>query len=425
MASKPRFRSFKKPQGFEYGSFYNQSTGILSKYEGLYESDYEDGFMRDYVTSNWRALIARGIPVNTPMSYLHEWKHDGGGNIHVVRNDKPTQYYWKMTNFYATRWWWNDTPVNKVITGELKPVYYDRSNHHRVRLECLSKVDKTPYEFMEDILEIKETLGFISGHFLGMARILRKMHKYKAKLAKQMLKAGKDDFITVGLTSGANAWLAYRYALRPIWLSANNLSLAIDNRSSTQPKRRIARAWRADSGNLRSNCRHTWTNQPGIFRDFEQTLDYNWSVRAGIIYEVLNPYNDFQYKFGVRPKDWPIGLYNILPFTFVLEWFISFEKSLKALINLTDPNIKIITGWVTTKEENTMSTKLVDFTVASGWSALEKNADTMYTHKKTRGRSVWHPSILDALPIPELRLDFLKVADLAAINVQLLRTLHI
>lgn len=412
--SKQRFRDNSVPTSYATGSHHDRTSGLydVAVDPWVYKAAEHTAHMVDFVTPGWREAIARGEIVNNYMTATTTGFSQGGGSVGESHPSDPSRYYWYMNNAPVTSYWWADAPLNKVITNDLTFSSVPQGLEHLVRLECLANVDKTPYAFMEDILEFHKTIGFISDTFLSMNKILRNFNSLRNTFVRSGMSPAK---------AAASAWLQYRYALRPIWMSANNLAMALDDKTRTRPKRSTARSKREKNNSAERDVVMSWSTLPGITRTFHKKLTSEWKIRAGIIYEVSNPVYDFGYRFGVRPKDWPVGLYNILPYSFILEWFISFEKSLKALINLADPNVHILAGWVSMKEDNLLVTRLTDFTSSGGWQKTSLSADDWITYSYKRGRMPWTPSILDTIPVPELKLDFSKALDLTAIAIQLLR----
>jgi hypothetical protein len=141
-------------------------------------------------------------------------------------------------------------------------------------------------------------------------------------------------------------------------------------------------------------------------------------VRAGILFEVDNPVESVWYKYGLRLKDIPETAWNLLPLSFMVDHFINISQTIRGITNLTDPSVKNLAAWITTKS-NTVKTTSMTALNESGYTS-SVTPDLIYEKTFTYSREVWMPGLEHTVP----GIDFLglvnsaaKITDLSALIV--------
>jgi len=123
-----------------------------------------------------------------------------------------------------------------------------------------------------------------------------------------------------------DSWLAYRYAVRPIVNDAQNAIKAIESTVLARPKRYTARGSASSSGSD-SDTVVTASSGSGLGYTYTHTTNTTYSVRAGILYEYSRDPNTFGFQF----RDFPVALWEAIPFSFVVDWFANIGPWIEAI----------------------------------------------------------------------------------------------
>jgi hypothetical protein len=269
------------------------------------------------------------------------------------------------------------------------------------KLRALANIDTTPYEFMEDMFEIRETIRFLRNPLHGLLRLSRAFKKDLNKLSL--------GDATKQLKAFANLWLEYRFAVSPLVRSAYGIADAMSHPIPQRPKRRSAR------GFAKSNARDAWSPvyRPFTF-DCKNSIESEW--KASILYEVDNPLLSRADSFGLRAKDIPETIWAVLPYSFMVDRVVNISDSIRGLTNLLDPSVKILAGSLTEKTDRKFSVQLISQSSPS--YAVSIDSDVFHDDQFTYNRTVWKPTASDTLPpvqIGGLVRDVTSTTDLLAL----------
>jgi len=165
----------------------------------------------------------------------------------------------------------------------------------QVSTRCLSQVGRASTDMWENLAETRKTVEMLSsplGSWFAFER--------KAKV------------LTAGL-SAANAWLAYRYGLSPLIGSAIDVSKAL--KKDVKPQRVSTRTQDVVSGTTAT----TVTLTPGIDRrTFRIQTTESHAIRAMSIDTIIA---DMPHKLGFDTKSLLTLPWNLIPYSFVVDWF--------------------------------------------------------------------------------------------------------
>lgn len=390
-----------KPPGGVWGAYTNYVNTVTSKNLDV---------MSDIVTPNFKERIASGQIINNPMTKTVHTRSGGGGTyiqtylgevVEVTGPGSLTQTYLTILGSAAI-----GSPVDgNVVIARAKQL-------------AIANIDKAPYQFLEDQLEFQKTLDFLKNPFSDAADLAENF-QYKRRTN---LRHGMSL-----LNATSKAWLTYRYALRPIVISISNIwrsyedgviarATGLPELGSFSSTRRTARGYdtltRTYAGNVSNG---TATNGNTFYRE----LDTSFSCRAGIIYEVSNPISSFSEKHGLRLKDLPANLYNIMPYSWVLNRFIDIESAINGMMNLADPKVNILTGWTVTDEHRRSLDRFIERHLTN--YTFSVSADNLTENYDQKVRNPWAPSFNDTLPhfTPMRALkDAAFITDLASLVVK-------
>jgi hypothetical protein len=280
----------------------------------------------------------------------------------------------------------------------------------RAKQLCLSRVDSTPYSFAEDIGELRETVRFLKNPVKSWVKLSRLIRNSARR--KQFRHLAFADAV-------ASVWLEYRFAAAPLVRSMLSLMEAWEDKDVKRPERRTARATVEGEENIPDTV---YEHKPGsVTYTYRYSAGYKESASAGIVYEVNNPVVNLAYKYGLRFKDIPTTMWELLPLSFMVDRIYNIKNFCSGAVNLLDPNLKILNGWFTTKSSSITNRSLIDI-VESGYNSVvspDVIVDSNFEYK----RDVWVPGFGDTVPTSNIKglvSDSTRIADLLALSVSYL-----
>lgn len=211
--------------------------------------------------------------------------------------------------------------------------------------KAYEKMNKSPLMTGEFLHSFKQTLGMIRQPLKASTELLVKMYKYRKKhLGKTTASATK---------ASANAWLEYRYGWKPLIMDCET---AIDEtnkfRDTMKARRLVARA--TENVELIDNeSPSPW--YPSLYYTLlcsteTRAIRGTGSACAGVIYEVKpqTTIENLNRILGIRAADVLPTLWEIVPFSFVADWFVNVGSWLNAVV--PDPSVNVLGNWVTRKD---------------------------------------------------------------------------
>lgn len=361
----------------------------------------------DSVTPNFHARIAAGEIINNNMHYESDFFNNTSGG-HLIRRyamDAPTRANRSEHGKYGVGSLTAALSAGNAHPGFLSLEDASPSLVVEAKSKCLGFVDRSPYSFAEDIGELKETIRFLK----NPTKSLRDLTQTFSNAWKTRRRAEKLKRAGNLAKAFAEVWVNYSFAYSPLLRSIND---AIESRfvDITRPPRKVARG-----------------NAEWVQFDTDTTVKYNIeyarvakqdvSVRAGILYEVTNPLNDWKYKYGLRFKDIPEGYWALLPYSFMVDRLINISQTLRGMEAFLDPNVKFLAGWVTTKTGRTRSISAIADVNTQVVGTLT-SPDTNSLDDFVYDRTIWEPSFFDTIGSFDPKgiiADSTKVADLVSL----------
>lgn len=369
---------------------------------------HEEETISDEITPGFHSASAEGAVVINPVSHVkYSTKPRGSGVLLYKRKYANYNEEYRCENQTAGHL---KVSPGRICTIPSVPVpTYDMVS--AAKLQALGNLDRTPYSFAEDLAEMHETLRFLRDPLGSLRKLSQEFKGRVDSLLDLKRNLSRADAI-------ANVWLQYQFAFLPLIRSANDAIASVGNKTR-RPKRRTARGRSVFSG----SDSDTQVTLDGYYSHASVTTES--TVRAGILYEVTNPLEDWQFKYGLRFKDIPETLWAIFPYSFMVDRIFNLSQSVRGLVSFLDPNVNILGAWDSVKS-STISIQGIDDVVSPNVieTMLKFVPDEMEYEEHSYTRNVWVPSIGDLLP--EVRLGDLidtstKIADLAALIWQRIR----
>jgi hypothetical protein len=379
--------------------------------------------MSDVVTPNYQELISSGVIVNNPCLYESTLIDlDGGGYFKAKKGSYWYEQYPYVTaaRFGTTAW-----PFSKDHAS------LNWARPDIAKLRALSDMDSTPYAFGEDAFEIRETIKFIRDPLQSLKKLALSFRRRKIKTLRQLnrtmpkrLSRRKRRLREAQAVAGV--FNSYSFAARPLLRSILDAAEAVNKtlqgkyKYKQPPERRTARGYDL----VEDDIHDVFTVGPANNRAYADRTCTSWDqIKASILYEVDNPHNDFQYITGLRAKDFPYIVWQVLPLSFMVDRLVDVSSMIAALTNLNDPSVHVLSACVRRKSLVTTTLRYTSHT-ATGWTFSPLIGDEVHVAYFCYDRQVWFPSTWDAVPslTPKRLVGTLTdIAELLSVTISLLR----
>lgn len=409
MTSRFRTKSVYKPN---VACTYKNAAGNIYT-AGSWSPEMADFEMTDVIDESFHSRLAAGEVFANPCEL-------------VVKKS-----LWS-TNTSDLTWWPTATPDQKSywLTGNQTRAAleqaafpgYDQCQasvpsfdwEAQAKLRALANVDSTPYEFFEDLMEIRETLQFLKSPLSGIANLAK-------TIAKRRRGVGTKRQLADSL---ANLWNQYRFAFSPLLRSVMTGMEALANYDNiTRPARRTAHGF--SSAESQTGTEFHDTIKGDLVRQYWRTSKITCDGHASIYYEVSNPLVDWRFVLGLRLKDLPTTLWQVMPLSFMVDRLFNLSQMIGGLVNLADPTVSILASTFREKTTRDSTVTLWHRFNSSGITTHSiSHPDSVTYTTFTYKRSLWDPDVYDTIPrlTPKnLVKDITSILDLISITLSRLR----
>lgn len=302
--------------------------------------------MTDVSTPNFGKLAAAGGIVNTPMSR----------RIHV-RDLPGTSFTGRTLSGRSHAVYANDYILSSI--GLPLPKAPDTGLLQDLRRLAATKaragVESPTVQGQVSLMELIKTLRMLRRPFTGLNNYIE---GWLRRRQNPRYAGGPRAIKTV-----ADCWLEGRYGWRPFIMEVESLIEVL--LFETYSKRKTSRAMQERS--VRSTATFTDAGTAGgtFLVDMFEVYTQEYSVRSGILYE---SHLDLQGALGMRWADIPDAAWELIPFSFVVDWFLNVGNVIQALVPKAGTNYLA--------EFETVRTKC---TVTRSFNRIRGSADWNYT----------------------------------------------
>lgn len=331
--------------------------------------------MYDRVTPGFREISAKGGIVNNPMSRIdtdfYVYPYDGmeyssftkdtGFPNGTVLTDTSTVSNWfpdvglfpslSPTNF-AT---WKQMAINKAFA----------SSHQR---NVLGFVDLAELGKTKELL--LTNLGRLEKLFTGVP-LMRKATRLKKWKSNHVAYQYKSKTAIGQLSDASGLWLELQYGAIPTMMSVKGLIKTLTQ--DLQPVRQTFRSSEHRSDDLtvtRVDNFVGWMT-PAVLgtKSYTHNYRYDYTGRAGLITDYHASIRD---QLGLTLRDLPTTVYELVPYSFVLDWWLDLGSYIEAATPVKGFNN--LASWIT---EYLVEDQEYHFTFTGG---METNGTTTSTY---------------------------------------------
>lgn len=389
-------------------------------YSISYNRDFRKEVMTDYVVKNFRSLSKSGEVIINPLSYSCEVRYLPNDTITWQSTGYPPATADKSGSANYMRGCLGYVPQNAdwrngVVSGSL-PGYATSSNDTAEfdlrKQAAMAFVDKPQYDFGEDLLSIRETLRFLRNPLESIYHLFTAFGKRASAIEN-----GKQYASSIAKARAiAELWATYSFSIRPLIQSCENAIKALED-ETVLPFRRTSRSKsvltqttvRTYSGS------HTSGNYMTAVVTNVRTADFH----VGVVYDAPQRVS-LQSKLGLRLKDWPTTLWEVIPMSFMVDRMMNIKNFILGLVNLNDPEVKIKGGFLVKRQRDSHTVLATSLRPPKGTAILAFSPLPHYHEYFLMTREKWIPNVSDTLPLwnpKELVKDLTRVADLLALIV--------
>jgi hypothetical protein len=281
------------------------------------------------------------------------------------------------------------------------------------KADAIAAMDKTPNAFGEDIAEVRQSFALVRNPLQSLQALSYQFKKVAMRDMSKFKKANDK------IRAFDDVYLSYQFGMRPLWRSVEDgfeviQSKLNDTEKRKMPVRQTARGFSTLTANLDDGFRRNWS--PSIYDDWERKSWSTHTIKAGILYHITNPVEDLRFELGLRNKDIPETVWQILPYSFMVDRVYNVSRAVRGMTNLADPRIHILAAWTTVKDEQVASATWVN-QVNPGYT-IKVTASPIEYRDFIYARTPWSPSAsdtLDSVNIRGLVSDITRIADLAVL----------
>lgn len=206
---------------------------------------------------------------------------------------------------------------------------------------------KEPAAYMGVFLgEMKETLSMLRSPLKGLTDFIRdrrKWERYRGRKPKgstrnqQARNRTTRESLSDGVKAASDCWLEARLGWRPFLLEADAIMNELANGDFSERQTARGQSSASESGQTSG-----WRNCYGVEVYCVESSEVKCSVRTGILYEArVTP----QQRFGLTWEAIPVSAWELIPFSFVVDWFVNVGDYIQAMTPKL--GVKHLAGWTT------------------------------------------------------------------------------
>jgi len=288
--------------------------------------------MTDRVTPGYKALVANGAIVNSPYSREERKLANKSGVVIYTNTVYPLQTATFSGDYtcQVSNWGPFQVPLSDYSQAKLDSLIYQASVQARANIappDTLSLVS---------LVELPKTFDLIATQAKRLAEAVRLMRKGSpvkainallgstkgsAPIPKNLrLKAKNDQFL--------NRWLETRYGWAPLVYDVQGHLKALDSLNNSKSRRLVARGRASD----RVDVDISWQplHSGGVTEPitFRRQIRFDVQARAYVLYEADCSFQAAR-AFGVTSV--PLSVWELVPFSFVVDWFVNVGDWLSAI----------------------------------------------------------------------------------------------
>jgi hypothetical protein len=352
--------------------YWKQNVGsspyITSTFNKMSERNF--WYLKGWDVPNFHARREKGeLIVQTPFYLFRQYGHTEGVKDELNVNSTPNKMAWCYDHIYYDYW----LPTEEYVAA----TYLEPSVTDRYVQEAAAAIYSSGHDTLTFLAELTE----VRHMFVETGKRLLKLSSIAPKGWKGM----------------SCDWLSYRYGWRTLVYDLQDLNEAVTNLNDGRNRRSVRKGH-----TTKTTSYDSWDVDHGFGIRQHQYLDtVEIGLRGSVVADIEIP--DFQ--FNPLITGW-----EIVPFSFVIDWFVSIGKSLAAICFLGQASSYTASYGISVKVH-----REYEFNIqwASGYSGTDYQNGESWTeiHKRI-------PCTIPFLPHFRVNLDPKKILDLLGLVIQ-------
>lgn len=357
--------------------------------------------MRDVVTPGYHALMAKGVLVNNPLSKTsYAYSGDSAGAEFRLPGDGVVTNYtrWEEQGSLAIHYFGVPTPLPSTVNEDNLIAL--------TQTACLSSVGTSSFQGFVALAEAKKTLDMITHPLKSVSELLAYVSQLRA--ARQNIKVDWNDrtsrtingrrfdlkprrykgpgkllgppkggcIIPIGKAI-SGAVLANNLGLRPLMMDLDALLKDIPKAHMLPYK--TFRAMRTTESSRSSDPSLTNSVVTG---NFHLTSVHKHKVRCAV---VVQDKFDILSDFGMSLYDLPSSAWELVPYSFLVDYFVNIGDYLAAFRATQTRNIVLFSTSVSKDSETTRTWKSIS--IAAPWMVTRQPAGSEVVIESVKTRS--------------------------------------
>lgn len=231
--------------------------------------------------------------------------------------------------------------IAPVVLGNISELCSLDAEIANGQMECLvkayAKMNSSPLLSGESLSELGKTLGMLKRPFSGAQDLCLRMIKAKKRATRKTTMSA--------MKAAEGAWLEGRYGMTPLILDASTIMQEARKSSVNKESRRVVARSGMKLEKIESVHRAGVVSNMLYATTCSVTQKRSCGIGAGVIFSVKNRKGlELAVKTaGLDLRSLPATLYEKLPLSFVVDWFIGVGPWLQAVI--PDRNVTVEGNW--------------------------------------------------------------------------------
>jgi hypothetical protein len=322
--------------------------------------------MGDVVTPAFTAKKAAGGIVNSPMNQ-------------VIETTYGSDCGWKQSKLVGSTTYYGESTANWCIVGVGAPAHIGGfgipdSWITEAATKVIAKLDESQLKITTNILKLKQNVALLGNVCQRLTQYINKF-AYGSKGSKANV--------------AATAWMEGRYGWRVFIRELEKILDAI-TRELAEVTRETARA--SVSGTI-GELTVEGTIKAGVGEiTCSTTTTATGRVRCGILHQ--DSVQTWADIVGLRLSDLPYSAWDLLPYSFVVNWFLNVDVLLRTL---SATGVKRLAEWTIVETiHTTVRTHGILSPVAPGWTVTRQPVgfESRVTVERTRWPHVRNPGLV-------------------------------
>lgn len=347
---------------------------ITGGYNGILES------MTDVVTPNFHQRSARGEIIINPLTRTSE-EHSVAGN-YLSSDDGPSctsPAKTRRRDFNGPRGYYyvHGSDPAKPSAKSLIDATDISSVNAIAATQAWSAASGAQADILQDVAEYRQTVNMLLDPLQKNNSFLNGLLRKKPTKVAKVLNRGVAVY-----NYGSSMWLQYRYGIRPL---VGDIVAVLDELSKDRRPHRVTS--RGNASAYRSSVESgVFGGHPNILVGYEYTYSDSYEVRTGM---VVDKVVSVAASLGIQGANILALPWELLPYSFVADWFANVGDFLHSLVPLLTAEPK--GTWTTVKRVQTVQFINTYATTING---------SLYSRVTKSPTNIWHSTYITTTRVP-------------------------